>query len=101
MHRVHHPAALCCKDFHDNDWLVWAKHAAENNFKLEVVMGGFKCVMYSVAGRQQRDRHPDSDQFLHTGLAAYALGARWVLAENVCELLTDDFRHKVFSNTVQ
>ena len=101
MHRFHHPAALCCKDFHDKEWLVWARHAAENGFKLEVVMGGFKCVMYSVAGKQQRDRHPDSDQFLHTGLAAYALGARWVLAESVCELLTDDIRHKVFSNTVQ
>ena len=90
----------CCGDVRLRGWEVWPALALKAKKKLELLVGGPRCVMFSAAGPKRQERHPDADQAMLTGEAAYSMGCRWVMLENVKELLEDDKKHAVFSSLV-
>ena len=99
-HRLRVPGVHCCGDVRLRGWKVWPALALKAKKKLELLVGGPRCVMFSTAGPKRQERHPDADRAMLTGEAAYSMGCRWVMLENVKELLEDDKKHAVFSSLV-
>ena len=98
--RLYVPGVHCCGDVRLRGWTVWPALALKAKRTLELLVGAPRFAVFSAAGPRRQERHPDADQAMLTGEAAYSMGCRWVMFENVKELLEDDKKHSVFSSLV-
>ena len=77
------PGARVAVDARSDQWRHW-----DLDCQAEVVTGGPPCNPYSSAGTQTGERHEDADHICTLADAAEQHQARWVMLENVCELVT-------------
>ena len=94
------PFASACLDYRTDRWRSWTTTAKDLSYVIELLTASPMCNPFSKAGARRQGDHPEAVQVEFIATAAAVLGVRWVMIENVPELVTEDRVHGVFTSAV-
>ena len=95
--RLKAPGALIASDNNDKPWIQWAA----SGLKALILVAGVSCQPFSVAGKMLGGADPRAWDALLVCEAAVALGAVYVLLENVPGYVNNDKVHGVWTKVVE
>jgi len=92
-----YPNALASTDFERGSWKSWPKEFLSRGQRCIALVGGVPCSSLSIAGPRKEQQDHRARFFVDTIDMAVSLGVLLLLIENVCELVTRDADHGIFS----